>query len=131
MKKSLIHTCLVALCCAPCVLSLAQAADKGPAEITLESTIDGNSKPKPSAFPHGQHQTLQECSACHHSKDAEGKKIDYVEGQKIEKCETCHNTKEVTMSAKVNTFKKAAHKQCKTCHKNTDPKLAKCSVCHK
>ena len=131
MKKTLIYAALVALCSAPCVLNLAEAADPGPAEITLESTIDGAKKPKPSAFPHGKHQSLQECSVCHHGKDADGKKVAYVEGQEIKKCETCHNTKDATMPAAVNTFKKAAHKQCKTCHQNKDPKLAKCTVCHK
>jgi hypothetical protein len=131
MKKLLISAALVTLCCSPCLLSHAEAADKGPAEITLQSTIDGKTKPKPSIFPHAKHQALQECAVCHHSKDAEGKKVDYVEGQKIEKCETCHNTKESSMSTQVNTFMKAAHKQCQTCHKKKDPKLAKCTVCHK
>lgn len=131
MKKLIVGGALLALCCAPCLLGSALAADKGPAEITLQSTIDPASKPKPSLFPHGAHQSRLECKTCHHGKGADGKRISYDEGQKIEKCETCHNSKDATMPEKVNTFKKAAHAMCQGCHKKNKPELAKCSVCHK
>ncbi len=104
-------------------------ADKGPAEMTLESTIDKAKKAKPAIFPHAKHQETLTCGDCHHSKDADGKKVDYVEGQKIEKCESCHN-KAAGMPKKLTTFKEAAHANCKTCHKAKDKALAKCTVCH-
>ncbi|MBM9613905.1 cytochrome c3 family protein [Desulfobulbus rhabdoformis] len=131
MKKIIFGVSLIAFCCAPCLLATAMAADKGPAEITLESTIDGNAKPKPAFLPHGEHQSRLECGTCHHGKDADGKQVAYVEGQKVEKCESCHNTGEAAMSAKLNTFKKAAHKKCTTCHRKIDKKLASCKTCHK
>ncbi len=130
MKKMLVYGAILAFCCAPCLISVATAADKGPAEITLQSTIDPASKPKPAQFPHGAHQARLECKTCHHSKDAEGKRIDYAEGQKIEKCETCHNKKS-TMPATINTFKGAGHALCLDCHKKNKPELAKCGTCHK
>ncbi len=105
------------------------AVDKGPAEITLESTLDPAKKPKPAIFPHSEHQNRLQCGECHHGKDAEGKRVAYSDGQKIEKCEACHNSKEV-MPKKLATFMKAAHERCKTCHKNTSKDLVKCSVCH-
>jgi hypothetical protein len=131
MKKLIVCGALLAVCCAPCLLSIAQAADKGPAEITLQSTMDPAKTPKPAHFPHGEHQSRLECKTCHHTKGAEGKRISYVEGQKIEKCETCHNTKAAGMPETVNTFKNAAHALCQDCHKKNKPELAKCSVCHK
>ncbi|WP_028582714.1 cytochrome c3 family protein [Desulfogranum japonicum] len=106
------------------------ASDKGPAEITLESTIDTAKKPKPATFPHAEHQSRLACGDCHHGKDADGKKIDYVEGQEIGKCESCHN-KAAGMPKKVASYKDAAHALCKDCHKQQDAKLAKCNVCHK
>ncbi|MGD9949566.1 MAG: cytochrome c3 family protein [Desulfobulbus sp.] len=131
MKKLIVCGALLAVCCAPSLLINAQAADKGPAEITLQSTIDGKPTPKPAQFPHGEHQSRLECKTCHHGKGADGKRVSYVEGQKIEKCETCHNTKVAEMPAKVNTYMKAAHQLCKDCHKKNKPELAKCTVCHK
>ncbi len=103
--------------------------DKGPADMTLTSTIDPAKKAKPAIFPHGKHQETLECGDCHHSKDADGKQVAYVAGQKIEKCESCHN-KAAGMPKKLTTFKEAAHANCKACHKKTDKKLAKCTVCH-
>ncbi len=35
------------------------------------------------------------------------------------------------MNKEYNTFQKAAHANCRSCHQQTEPKLAKCSVCHK
>jgi len=128
MKK--LFACCTALAFVCLVgLGVSIASDKGPADITLESTIDKAKKPKPAIFPHADHQSRLECGECHHAKDADGKQVAYVEGQKIEKCETCHNSNE-TMPKKLATYKAAAHEQCRGCHKATSKDLAKCSVCH-
>jgi len=103
--------------------------DSGPAEMVLESTIDKAKKSKPAIFNHAKHKETLKCGDCHHSKGADGKKIDYVEGQKVEKCESCHN-KAAGMPPKLTTFKEAAHASCKACHKAKDKNLAKCKVCH-
>lgn len=102
---------------------------KGPAEMTLTSTVDPAKKAKPALFPHAKHQEKLKCGECHHSKDDAGKQTAYVEGMKIQKCESCHN-KAAGMPKKLTTFKEAAHANCKSCHKKTDKKLAKCNVCH-
>ena len=130
MKKLLLYAGLLLCTGAAAVAGVAVAADKGPAEITLQSTIDPATTPKPSQFPHAAHQGRMECKVCHHSKGPDGKKIEYVEGQKIEKCESCHNSK-AGMPEKLSTFKNAAHALCQDCHKKTKPELAKCGVCHK
>ena len=130
MKKMLVYGAILAFCCAPCLVGVAMAGDKGPAEITLQSTIDPAKPPKPAQFPHGVHQARLECKTCHHSKNADGKRLSYAGGQKIEKCETCHNSK-AGMPDKLNTFKGAAHALCQDCHKKNKPELIKCGVCHK
>ena len=130
MKKTVLYAVTTAMVLGLCFTGATIAsADKGPADITLESTIDKAKKAKPAIFPHAKHQEKLACADCHHSKDAAGKKVDYVEGQKVEKCETCHN-KAAGMPKKLTTFKEAAHANCKECHKKTDKKLAKCTVCH-
>jgi len=130
MKKMLVYGAILAFCCAPCLADAATAADKGPAELTLQSTVDPATSPKPAKFPHGAHQARLECKTCHHSKDGDGKRLSYAEGQKIEKCETCHNSK-AGMPEKINTFKGAAHALCQDCHRKNKPELVKCDVCHK
>lgn len=108
----------------------ATAADKGPADITLQVTKDAGAKPKPAVFPHAKHQEKFACAECHHSKGADGKQVAYKDGQKIEKCETCHNKAAGMTNAKVATFKDAAHTNCKGCH--TEKKApTKCDACHK
>jgi predicted CXXCH cytochrome family protein len=91
----------------------------GPADITLQT----EAARKPSAFPHRQHQDSYACTACHHAKD---------EVMVIDKCASCHN-KEIS-NPDVNSYKKAAHKLCKDCHKvvNKEGSEApiKCSGCH-
>ena len=91
----------------------------GPAEIVLQ-TETGR---KPADFPHRQHQEAYSCTVCHHAKD---------EIMVIDKCANCH-THEISNS-EVNSYKKAAHKLCKDCHKevNDQGKDApiKCSGCH-
>ena len=130
MRKTLLFSAILLWSCAIGLASTACAADKGPAEITLQATIDPATAPKPALFPHGAHQAKMECGTCHHGKGADGKRVAYVEAQKIEKCETCHNSK-AGMPEKVNTFKNAAHALCKDCHAKDKPELAKCGVCHK
>ena len=91
----------------------------GPADITLQT----EAARKPAIFPHRDHQEMFACTACHHAKD---------EVMTIDKCAGCH-TKEIS-NADVNSYKKAAHKLCKNCHKevNKAGKEApiKCSGCH-
>lgn len=91
----------------------------GPEEIILKA----ESARKPAYFPHRQHQEAFTCTHCHHAKD---------EIMVIDKCESCHN-KDIS-NPEVNSFKKAAHKLCKECHKqvNDQGKDApiKCSGCH-
>jgi predicted CXXCH cytochrome family protein len=91
----------------------------GPADITLQT----EAARKPADFPHRQHQEAYACTACHHAKD---------EIMVIDKCASCH-TKDIS-NPDVNSYKKAAHKLCKDCHKevNKAGKEApiKCSGCH-
>ncbi len=131
MKKMLVWGTILAFGCAPCFIGDAKAADKGPTEIILQSTIDPATPPKPAQFPHGAHQARLECQSCHHSMGEDGKRLSYAEGQKIETCEACHNTK-AGMPDKINTFRGASHALCLECHrKNNKPELKKCSTCHK
>ncbi len=91
----------------------------GPADITLQT----ESKRKPADFPHRQHQDSYACTVCHHAKD---------EVMVIDKCASCH-TLDIS-NPDVNSYKKAAHKLCKGCHKvvNKEGSEApiKCSGCH-
>ena len=91
----------------------------GPADITLQT----ESARKPADFPHRQHQDSYACTACHHARD---------EVMVIDKCASCH-TKEISNSD-VNSYKKAAHKLCKDCHKEVNKEGSeapiKCSGCH-
>ena len=112
--------------------------DKGPKEMIL---VNKNSKkPKPSKFPHADHQKRIKCAECHHSKSKDGKQVAYKEGQKIEKCVTCHTgdmLKSGPNKVKGKTaIQRAGHGNCLKCHKaeaKKDPKkknLKKCSNCH-
>jgi predicted CXXCH cytochrome family protein len=91
----------------------------GPADITLQT----EAARKPADFPHRQHQDSYACTACHHAKD---------EVMVIGKCAGCH-TKEMS-NPDVNSYKKAAHKLCKDCHKEVNKEGSeapiKCSGCH-
>ena len=137
MKTNTLYAVLAVLALGLCFTGVSFASDdKGPAEMTLESTID---KAKKAIFNHAKHQETMTCGDCHHSKDADGKQVAYVEGQKVEKCESCHNKAAgIDAAKKLSTFKQAAHANCKACHKAKDkelgtPKdkaLAKCTVCH-
>lgn len=91
----------------------------GPAEIVLQT----EEARKPADFPHRQHQEAYSCTVCHHAKD---------EIMVIDKCGVCH-TKDIS-NAEVNSYKKAAHKLCKDCHKRVNDEgrdaPIKCSGCH-
>jgi len=92
----------------------------GPAEITLQT----ESARKPADFPHRQHQEAYSCTVCHHAKD---------EIMVIDKCASCH-TPDIS-NPEVNSYKKAAHKLCKDCHKAVNSEEGKeapikCSGCH-
>ena len=91
----------------------------GPADITLQT----EAARKLADFPHRQHQDSYACTACHHAKD---------EVMVIDKCAGCH-TKEIS-NPDVNSYKKAAHKLCKDCHKEVNKEGSeapiKCSGCH-
>jgi len=136
MKKALIYGAAFAFLCATGLTGLATASDdKGPAEITLQSTVDPAEKPKPAQFPHAKHQESFSCADCHHSKAEDGTQSAYTEGMKIEKCETCHNKAAgLDEAKKLSTFKDAAHANCKGCHKEKGgdkaKELAKCTNCH-
>ncbi len=91
----------------------------GPADMSLET----ESARKPASFPHRQHQNAYGCIVCHHAKD---------EVMVIDKCASCHN-KDIS-NPDVNSYKKAAHKLCKDCHKTVNKEGSeapiKCSGCH-
>ncbi|GAB4334769.1 MAG: hypothetical protein Kow0089_04130 [Desulfobulbaceae bacterium] len=110
--------------------------ERGPAEIVLHSTIDPARKPRPAFFPHGIHQENFDCATCHHSQDDEGRQAPYTEGMQVYRCESCHNKGSDTMPDELNTFKKAAHERCRTCHKERKKEglkagPTKCTGCHR
>jgi hypothetical protein len=104
------------------------ASDPGPAEMTLKAE-KGN---KPVKFGHKAHQDMYACGDCHHAKGADGKQAPLAEGAAVEKCATCHNAD--IADPKLNSFKGAAHANCKGCHKDAakEGKAAptKCAGCH-
>ena len=113
---------MVLLCVAVLVIAgsaIAVEVSIGPADMTLQT----EAARKPAIFPHRDHQAMFACTACHHAKE---------EIMTIDKCAGCH-TKDIS-NADVNSYKKAAHKLCKDCHKvlNKEGKAApiKCSGCH-
>ncbi len=136
MKKLTLCAVLATFALGLCFSGTALAeADKGAADITLESTVDPGKKAKPSLFPHAKHQETLACADCHHGMDADGKQVAYVDGQEIGKCESCHFKAGKIADKKLNTFKGAAHANCQACHKAEDKKsgekkLGKCAVCH-
>ena len=123
---------------------LAVGADKGPADMVLQTTKDKASVPKSAIFPHALHQAAYACGTCHHTKK-DGKQSPYVEGMTIQKCEECHFSGSGMPSedddakgiVKLDSFKDAAHARCRACHnkeKAAKPELnAKwkgCLPCH-
>ena len=104
------------------------ATDPGPADMTLKTEAGK----KPSIFPHKKHQETMKCGDCHHLADADGKQKAYAEGDTIKKCASCHNAD--MANPKLNSYKLAAHANCKGCHKKAakEGKNAptKCAGCH-
>jgi hypothetical protein len=124
--------------CAVAVLGFAGIviADNGPAEMVLQTEIDKAKKPKPAVFPHAKHQGFAACSECHHGAE-NGKQVPYTEGMAIGKFESCHNSGVEGLPKDLASFKDAAHKNCKDCHKKAkeeNPALAEvfkgCKPCH-
>jgi predicted CXXCH cytochrome family protein len=117
MLAKIILLCIAALFIAGSVMAVEVSI--GPADMSLQT----EAAKKPATFPHRDHQEMFACTACHHVKD---------EVMIIDKCAGCH-TKDISI-ADVNSYKKAAHKLCKGCHKgvNKEGKAApiKCSGCH-
>ena len=104
------------------------AADKGPAEITLNT--DGK---KPAVFPHAAHQDkLKDCGTCHHYQDDAGARVACSDDtlDKIAKCDTCHNAD--FANEKLRTWKDIGHGLCKSCHTKmkADGAPTKCGACH-
>ncbi len=125
MKKMIIATAAFALVLGFGVASNTVAADKGPADMVLK-TAKGK---KPSIFPHAKHQASIDCAECHHTMTADGKQGPYDAGN-IGKCESCHDGKKIK-NKKVKNYMKAAHANCKTCHKKQKKGPTKCNGCHK
>ncbi|AEH45118.1 Cytochrome c, class III, conserved region [Thermodesulfatator indicus DSM 15286] len=101
------------------------SGDNGPEVITFEGGKKGTV-----TFHHLKHQKDYgiKCGECHHGKDHSP----YKEGMKIQKCSECHN-KDMA-NKKLNSVKKAMHKNCKGCHKQVKDKHpnapTKCKECH-
>jgi hypothetical protein len=102
------------------------SANAGDADMVLKTAA----AKKPAAFPHKKHQDMYPCAECHHGADA-GKQAPYVAGEE-KKCESCHNAD--FGNAKLNSFKAAAHENCKKCHeaaaKEGKNAPTKCAGCH-
>lgn len=128
MKYSAVYGTILAFCGACLAVSPVFAEGYGPEQVVIQSTIDKEKVARPAYLPHHTHQWL-DCDGCHHGKGTDGKKADYVPGQKIEHCETCHNTK-TGMQERLATLKRASHRLCMECHLQSDKDLARCGVCH-
>ncbi|MCK5227620.1 MAG: cytochrome c3 family protein [Desulfobulbaceae bacterium] len=100
------------------------AADPGPADMVLKTTKGK----KPANFPHKLHQESFKCGDCHHGQTADGKKVDYIDGQEIGRCASCHNPDMANL--KLNSYKNAGHANCKGCHKDMIKGPTKCNDCH-
>ena len=124
IKKSIICTAALAFMMS---FSVAAMADNGPENMVL-----GADTKKPCAFDHAAHQKLEgsTCGDCHHSQDADGKKVAYTDGQEIGKCASCHDAMTGEAQKKIKGFKGAAHTNCKGCHKAAGKGPTKCKECH-
>ena len=98
----------------------------------------------PTNFNHEQHQELFECADCHHSRNSDGTKGPYIEGEE-QNCVTCHNSKDMADSIvrgenKLNTLEGIGHASCVGCHYKilkegkvsgpTTRSNGKCIACH-
>ena len=98
----------------------------------------------PTNFNHDKHMEQFSCDVCHHSKNSDGTKGPYIEGEE-QTCVTCHNSKDmsdslVKGSEQLNSYRGAAHTLCVGCHytllreaKPSGPTKkgnGKCLACH-
>ncbi len=148
LRKTLIGFSVVAcLCFAFVNITTAEDQGNGPEKMILKTTQVKKFKKSLPDFPHRAHQEFvkNDCGKCHHGIDKDKKQTPYVKGMKIEKCEKCHfkgsgmpsKKDKKKKIVKLDTFKDAAHANCKTCHKiqkKKNPKLKKkwkkCLPCH-
>ncbi len=93
-------------------------AGQGPENITLKA------KKGDVHFAHWKHQEKAKCGECHHGPGHSA----YKEGMEIQACEKCHNKE--FKNKKLNSAMKAAHKNCRDCHKQHGGPT-KCGGCHK
>ncbi|MDD2465880.1 MAG: cytochrome c3 family protein [Desulfobulbus sp.] len=128
MKLSALHGAILALCGACLAVSPVWAEGYGPEQVVIQSTIDKEKVPRPAYLAHHTHQWL-DCDGCHHSKGPDGRKVNWVPGQKVERCATCHNTT-TNMQQRLAKVKFAGHRLCMECHLQNDKDLARCGVCH-
>ncbi|MEW6220178.1 MAG: cytochrome c3 family protein [Thermodesulfobacteriota bacterium] len=110
MKKSILVGTALAF-----ALSLAVAGMTVAAAPADQMTLKTAAAKKPAEFNHKKHSTAYKCGECHHSKGADGKAVADDTGAKAAKCESCHN--DTMANEKLNSFQKAAHENCKGCHK--------------
>jgi len=128
-RKSLVLLVVAALTLSLALaVSMSFAADKGPAEITLNA--DGT---KPAAFPHAAHQEkMGECGTCHHyiKDDVKTPCDDGSPQESFQKCTNCHN--DSMANEKLRTWKDIGHGLCKDCHTKMKDQGAptKCGDCH-
>jgi hypothetical protein len=127
MTKKIV-ICVAALALAFTVAAgVSVAGNTGPEVAKIDTPKKGGTAV---TFPHKAHQAMMECAACHHTKNADGTQGPYEAGKEA-KCATCHDG---SLAKDVATAKKAAHKNCKGCHKKgLDGKTGptKCGDCHK
>ncbi len=112
--------------------------DKRPVETILKTANI------PTNFNHEQHQALFECADCHHSRNTDGTKGPYIEGEE-QICIICHNIRDMENTTvkdgnKLNTFEGIGHSSCVGCHykflkegKASGPTKrgnGKCIACH-
>ena len=120
-KKIVLCLAVLAMVCGFSAISM---AGEGPETVTIETPKRKNTTV---TFPHWAHQAENKCAECHHSKNADGTQGPYVAGEEAQ-CATCHDG---SLAKKVATAKKAAHVNCKGCHKKVNKDMAKCGYCHK
>ncbi|MDX2479722.1 MAG: cytochrome c3 family protein [Desulfuromusa sp.] len=104
MKKLLIL--LTATILVSSIATVVVAVSNGPAEIKFTPKMGTVT------FDHTAHQSLTDCSTCHHTGE-------YAQ------CKSCHD-----IDPKAPKAKDAYHKLCKDCHKEMAKGPTKCKECH-
>jgi len=121
-KKIVLCVAVLAMVCGFSAISM---AGEGPETVTIDTAKKSKSTV---TFQHWAHQGRGlECAACHHTKNADGSQGPYAAGSEAA-CKTCHDGS--LGNAKVATAKKAAHVNCKGCHKTGGKGPTKCGDCH-